>query len=90
VLQVKGRNKVNEQQLRRILLSTLAVVRDQQAKLFELGWEVAALRDAVCEIEPRAAQSLPGTLAKYRSRDLDTYEAFRKRFAELAAQLQDA
>jgi len=80
---------VSEQQLRKILASTLELVREQQATLFEQGWEIAALRDALREVEPKAAEFLLVALVKYRSRDLDAYDAFQKRFAELIARLTD-
>lgn len=81
---------MTEQQLRTILASTLELVRDQQARLFELGWEIAALREVVCETQPEADEFLTGALAKHRSRDLDTYNAFLKRISELAGQLVEA
>jgi len=80
---------VSEQQLRKILASTLELVREQQATLFEQGWEIAALRDALREVEPKAAEFLLVAQVKYRSRDLDAYDAFQKRFAELIARLTD-
>ena len=81
---------MSEQQLREILTATLTIVREQQAILFDQGWQIAALRDALVEIEPKAAEFLTGALVKYRSQGYDACDAFQKRFAELAARLTDA